>query len=244
MKIQSKIHIEKPCDAHRSNFVNSSCGQYCSICKEEVVDYTKKSKRELAELIKNNQLAKCGSFFPEQLEETYIHPLIRIPKVVWVYLSSLFLMHFSTKAVGNDHKVKNEVVVSTEVSKPAGTYKSETKIKGRVFHSEKNKPLKNVLVGVLNDTNAVYTDDNGVFELGVSAEMIDSNFTFRIYRKDLSLNGGYGGLWQKQYIKVNPETTNLEQMLFFMSKKQKPRRRLFRRKPVKGRIRTVRCPSF
>lgn len=73
MKKDFKISIPKPCHEDWNTMTPNQKGRFCSSCKKTVVDFTKKSHKEIQEYVEKNQGKQiCGHFYQRQLSDITI----------------------------------------------------------------------------------------------------------------------------------------------------------------------------
>lgn len=72
MENRKTLHIQKPCTEDFHQFTKTVRGGFCQSCTKEVVDFTNKSPKEIANYFQNHDRQKtCGRFRPSQLQVTY-----------------------------------------------------------------------------------------------------------------------------------------------------------------------------
>jgi hypothetical protein len=79
MSSKEKIKLVFECDQEWEDMIPTACGRYCTLCRKEVFDFTKKTIAEIQE-IKDTKGEVCGMFLPEQVEPDLIEidiPFIR-----------------------------------------------------------------------------------------------------------------------------------------------------------------------
>lgn len=70
-----QINIPDPCHEDWNQMTPNERGRHCDACQKTVIDFTKYTDWELAQLIKQNQGQLCGQFRPDQLGRN-------IPKII------------------------------------------------------------------------------------------------------------------------------------------------------------------
>ncbi|WGH74499.1 energy transducer TonB [Tenacibaculum tangerinum] len=93
-----KLTIPKPCHENWDAMTPNEKGKFCSSCSKTVVDFTKKSTKEIQEyLIANKEQRVCGHFYRKQLDsiviqlpETMFHQSLTFQKLF--IISLLFAM--------------------------------------------------------------------------------------------------------------------------------------------------------
>lgn len=67
MRINRSIEFEFNCRERESSFRNSGGGEYCSVCKTVVFDFTEMPVEEIQQIILANGGSACGKIYAEQL---------------------------------------------------------------------------------------------------------------------------------------------------------------------------------
>ena len=123
MKKQFQITIPKPCHENWNTMTPKEKGRFCDSCAKVVVDFTKKSTKEIQDyLVDNYQQKTCGHFYKKQLDSI----TIEIPQVSFtqqvsfqkLFILALFFVMgttlFSCKySDGKTQKIENIVIVDT-----------------------------------------------------------------------------------------------------------------------------------
>lgn len=127
MSSKFKITIPKPCHKSWNKMTPIEKGKFCDFCSKTVVDFTKKSAKEIQEYLVENKKEKiCGHFYKKQLDTI----TIEIPQITFkqqlsfqkLFILVLFFVMgttlFSCKYEdGNKQKIENIVLIDT-IKKP------------------------------------------------------------------------------------------------------------------------------
>lgn len=68
MKSPKHISIPSPCNVSKDILVQTELGKYCSICENEVIDFTKFNDEDFILFFKNRKGKVCGSVTQRQLQ--------------------------------------------------------------------------------------------------------------------------------------------------------------------------------
>ena len=80
MNSKFKITIPKPCHEDWNIMSSVEKGRFCNSCSKTVVNFTKKSTKEIKDyLVKNRNNRVCGHFYKKQLDTI----TIEIPKITF-----------------------------------------------------------------------------------------------------------------------------------------------------------------
>lgn len=123
MNSKFKITIPKPCHENWNTMTPKEKGRFCSSCAKTVIDFTKKSTKEIKEyLVENKNQGVCGHFYKKQLDSI----VIEIPQVTFsqqlsfqkLFILALFFVMgttlFSCKyADGQKQKIENVIISDT-----------------------------------------------------------------------------------------------------------------------------------
>ncbi|MCI5057953.1 MAG: hypothetical protein MRY83_17700 [Flavobacteriales bacterium] len=190
MKIKYKINIKEPCEMRHSSMADMGCGKYCFACKETVVDYRQKSNKELLEIIKTNQVSKCGIFNEDQVKAQYVHPLLKISNKIWAILGSLLIGTAALRAE-NFPSVKTEIKPEIDTDIRPGVIAKQTVLRGNVSKLYNYKPMKNVRISIPGQDIEVYTNKKGEFEIPINVTN-SSKIQLEVTFKDYLIHRGSG----------------------------------------------------
>ncbi|WP_405611334.1 hypothetical protein [Polaribacter sp. Asnod1-A03] len=123
MNSKFKITIPKPCHENWNEMTPKEKGRFCSSCSKTVIDFTKKSTKEIADyLVKNKEERVCGHFYKKQLDSI----TIEIPQVTFnkelsfqkLFILALFFVMGTTLfscqySDGKKQKIEKVIVVDT-----------------------------------------------------------------------------------------------------------------------------------
>ena len=123
MNSKFKISIPKPCHENWNKMTPKEKGRFCSSCSKTVVDFTKKSTKEIQDyLVENKKQRVCGHFYKKQLDTI----VIEIPQVTFqqqlsfqkLFILALFFVMGTTLfscqySDGKKQKIENVVIIDT-----------------------------------------------------------------------------------------------------------------------------------
>ena len=123
MNSKFKISIPKPCHENWNKMTPKEKGRFCSSCSKTVVDFTKKSTKEIQDyLVENKKQRVCGHFYKKQLDTI----VIEIPQVTFqqqlsfqkLFILALFFVMGTTLfscqySDGKKQKIENVIIVDT-----------------------------------------------------------------------------------------------------------------------------------
>ncbi|MFM9983647.1 MAG: hypothetical protein ACKVOK_00340 [Flavobacteriales bacterium] len=168
------VKLPMPCEIGEQYFSKSIEGDYCSKCKEVVVDFTRMSSDEIRNHLRCNAKVKCGTFNESQLTDPDLSECEMVSNgrlASWSVLRfvAVFLLLLATVRSNSfvyESTSSYEIVTESESKEDSDTYSQVQKVKGRLLSSRiKHKGIKNVKVTDLSSGNWTVTDRNGFFEL-------------------------------------------------------------------------------
>lgn len=165
------LSIPQPCTEKWGNFTPAAQGGYCSSCSKVVVDFTKKSDKEILDFFAHKAEHTCGRFRPGQMKSyvTNIPPIKINPGMTLLkagFMSLLFLLiNKQTSAQEVFATTKTEMVQYPNwVTETNGSPLADKVIRGIVTASEDGSSLPGVNIVVKGTTNGTVTDAEGRFE--------------------------------------------------------------------------------
>ena len=184
-----RITIPKPCHEDWQKMTQNEKGRFCASCTKTVVDFTKKSTKEIQEYLTENKGKRvCGHFYRKQLDSI----VIQLPDTVFntklsfqklFFLALLITMGttlFSCKTEQKTQKIEKVMLIDS-ITKVEKTIDSLT-----VFNpkdSLKTKPTfcpsppekKDDLI-ILGDLPII---DNGEIVIETTGDVVDTNYVER-----------------------------------------------------------------
>lgn len=183
-----KLKIENPCAAKWENMGQDENGRFCSSCKKNVIDFTTKTKREIALALANSDTKMCGRFTDKQLEESY--SLIDSPKMQanWYQsaAASLLVMLGAKEATAQSEAsmepqtrtesnilIGDTIILETPPSKTQQQLMETFVIEGKMIDSETREPILFHKIYTSDNKRGAISDMDGYFKLSIPA----SSFT-------------------------------------------------------------------
>ncbi len=179
MKYQ--ISIPNPCNEKWSEMTHTDTGAFCENCQKEVLDFTNKSKYQLAQLLATNQNL-CGKFKPEQLNIDIASLKYNRPSKIGLLLGVSTLVSiaspvFSQNKILDTKRIEQIDKDVREFNHPEKTSDS-IQIEGRVVYN--NIPLPGANVYFKEASYGTQADFDGNFVLSASIKMMETNPTLLV----------------------------------------------------------------
>lgn len=167
MKKAINISIQKPCSEKFNNFSKTQLGGFCKSCSKEVIDFTKKSDKEILTYFTSKKENTCGHFLKNQLKPYYEPRNKKELKKHSLFsaFSFAFLSIFSSNAIIAQKNNTNTVVTEPIKKSAKKQLPINAIVKGVVYSSTDNFPLPGVSVVLKNSIIGTATDFDGVFAL-------------------------------------------------------------------------------
>ena len=169
------INIPNPCNENWNKMSSSEKGKFCSKCKKEILDLSKKSNFELVDKLKINQNV-CGRFSPNQLNIVLNPNQKSVFHKTSFYLTLLTLLGISTPIFAKQNFIKTENIfpLKTRINLVENeTDKDSIIIKGIIFDSLNNEPIPGV--NIKYDKKIVLSDFDGKFEFKIHKKKYSKN---------------------------------------------------------------------
>lgn len=110
-----QLSITDPCHENWDNMIPAEKGRFCGSCQKQVIDFSSKSDREIAQFFKKPSSGSiCGRFMQDQLDRSIEIPKKRIPWVKYFFQFALPAFLLSMKAA-TQNKVKIETISNSSV---------------------------------------------------------------------------------------------------------------------------------
>ncbi|WP_289658344.1 carboxypeptidase-like regulatory domain-containing protein [Flavobacterium panacagri] len=157
MNHKIKISIPEPCHENWKEMSHAEKGKFCSVCQQNVIDFTKSSDKEIIAAYNKNS---CGRFRLSQVERGYIFP--KEKKSIWVIAAATFiaLLGLGNHTARAQGRPRIEQTTNQQDSKnPIVEYI------GTIYDTETNMPVPGVEVNVKGTRTFVTTDFNGEFTI-------------------------------------------------------------------------------
>jgi hypothetical protein len=168
-----KISIPKPCNENWEQMTSIEKGNYCLVCKKNVLDLTKSTDRQIVKIYNENKNL-CGMFTMQQIGRNLVLP--KEHKSFWMVVSTAIVSFLG---------IGNHTIHSQETSNNSSNNKIEI-AKDSILNINKEKPQSNkkrfLITGVVTDgkdpipgvavtikgkRKFVYTDSGGKYAIEV-----------------------------------------------------------------------------
>jgi len=182
-KIQ--LLLTNPCSENWDDMHPTAAGRYCNNCEKHIVDLTAKSDAELIQFFKKKKDNVCGRLLASQFNRELLQPT---PKASWQWLMPLAIgaMLISPAQANELRPVliqhdQGSSLPKTRVDSNVRPPVAVANISGQVTDQLNGAPLKGVKIRQKGFENVLaWTDSAGKFELTITAENLESEFTFEL----------------------------------------------------------------
>lgn len=150
MKNSFTLSIPEPCHESWNEMTPQEKGRYCNVCAKTVVDFTRKTDREIGKIMKSEGTI-CGRFKKTQLERPISLPRKRdalLEMIPPLYAASLLL----PIAVMSTQAIKAQEAHTTLTEQTPSTTKPQEQLQGRIS-VDLNTPNTKIIKGVISDDN-------------------------------------------------------------------------------------------
>lgn len=210
-----KLKIENPCQENWGKMSVNHGGKFCDSCQKNVVDFTTKTSREIANELKDATEKTCGRFTEAQLKEVYsVSSSPRLETNWYKTIAASFLVSFGVKNVeAQDTLVQNqgihsplhphELLIGDTVLVENKMVERELRIKGTLLDAKTGEPIPFQKVFVGDKVAGAISDFDGFFSLQFSSTILkdsiqlvvmnDHEYEQQIYyfnRSNFDLNEG------------------------------------------------------
>ena len=192
MAKQIKLHIPEPCHQNWNEMTATEQGAFCSSCKKNVIDFTRKTENEIYETVTRSKQPMCGRFTAFQLEQPIRKTEIKNGFFNWRAAATALAGLFSfskifahsdtapaTKQVQTEKPVMSDTILHTGISASTITGNLEMVkvpamentpqiLKGRVTDAETGEELPVANVFLKHARLGTVTDFDGNFQLEIN----------------------------------------------------------------------------
>ncbi|WP_299678161.1 hypothetical protein [uncultured Tenacibaculum sp.] len=184
-----KITIPEPCHENWQKMTPNDKGRFCASCSKTVVDFTKKSTKEIQEYLTENKGKRvCGHFYRKQLDSI----VIQLPDTVFntnlsfqklFFLALLIAMGttlFSCKTEHKTQKIEKITLIDslTKVEKTIDSlavFNPKDSLKTKPTFCPSPPEKKDDLI-ILGDLPII---DNGEIVIETTGDVVDTNYVER-----------------------------------------------------------------
>lgn len=184
MKNSFILSIPEPCHENWNEMTPQEKGRHCNVCAKTVVDFTRKTDREIAKTVKSERNL-CGRFKKKQLERPISLPRKRDAFFEMIPPSYAATLLLPIAVMSTQHINAQQTPTHTLEQVPSGintAIKPQEEIKGRIsvnpntshtkiikgIISDDNGPLPAAVVMIEGKNTGTRSDFDGNFEIEVS----------------------------------------------------------------------------
>ncbi len=184
------VQIPKPCHERWADMLPNGQGRFCASCQKTVVDYTALSDHELILLLNKTTGTACGRFRNDQLNRpVFISNKDKTP--VWRHWLGMLTMGLlswqTTQAQVNQPIIPAQRVTVLPEHRPSDQSVRDTssqdtapRITGTVLDIDsagRQMVLPGANVVIKNANRGVTADSNGMFQLKIPADLLNTPIT-------------------------------------------------------------------
>ena len=213
------ISIKEPCNEDWNKMTNNNRGKFCDLCKENVIDFTNISDKEIARIIQSNSGKLCGRFNVDQLDRPITISPIENKHYFWTKVAASLLLFFTAKEIIAQSKMPiHETIFSTDKPLKSDNNISENnnpiELTGIVVDASTNKPVANAKIQIMSPvfpgSSMVYkTYEDGNYSIPLADSTEKRTISLFIAAAD----------YQETTIKISYEDYNTQNNVFLSSAK-------------------------
>jgi TonB family protein len=164
--METRINIKKPCPENWETMKIGLHSRFCDNCQKNVIDFTKKDKKEILEYLLTNRTDKvCGRIYRSQLDFSNTDYLVTIQSLAKQQKStnlSFYLLTVGTMILASCNN--NTTDQKTSINADTTTIQTDTTI-GQVIEKIETQDTVGKCVKNLNDRHPIIPDDILVGEI-------------------------------------------------------------------------------
>lgn len=181
------IKIENPCQENWDRMHSNIDGKFCGSCQKNVIDFTSKTSREIAQIINDKQGNICGRFTSNQLNQEYsvgLAPRAEINRYKSIAASFLVMLGIES-AQGQEVPTKShvEMIEKTQTSTMIGdTILAEQNsndrtyvIEGEMIDAKTKQPIPFQKIYNKEKTFGALSDFDGRFLLQIPSKLMSDS---------------------------------------------------------------------
>ncbi|MXN89649.1 hypothetical protein GR160_00270 [Flavobacterium sp. Sd200] len=169
MASKLQISILQPCHENWQDMTMADKGRFCASCQKEVLDFTKLSDRQIAEVLKKDGKL-CGRFYTSQLDRDLVIPKEKSTLWVAAGAAAMTFISLGNEEVFAQNKEQETLQLQHETINDTASIPNQKIIKGIVV-DEFNVVIPGVEIVNLNSGKKILTDIHGYF--CIEAEVCD-----------------------------------------------------------------------
>lgn len=168
------LQLSNPCNENWHNMTATEKGRFCNACKEQVIDFTSMTDRQVLAYLNSNQGKICGRIYTHQLNRALVSynqkPSFGLQ---WILtgLSALFFSVVKSQppTVALQEKPRASFLTNTAVDAKTIEHNIVT-VRGSILNQEQQAILNAYVTG-FSDNDKIFTNKKGEFVLQVPANV-------------------------------------------------------------------------
>lgn len=182
-----KLKIENPCHEKWEKMHLNTAGKFCDSCQKNVIDFTTKTPREIAQIISEANGKACGRFTARQLELEYSVIIPLHNESNWyASVAASFLVMLGVKTThAQDTSVKTPLVITEKRETPLligdtviveqRVEEKVYRIEGQMVDAETGEPIPFQKISDITRRFGAFSDVDGKFVMNIhSSSLSDS----------------------------------------------------------------------
>lgn len=182
-----KLKIENSCHEKWEKMHLNTAGKFCDSCQKNVIDFTTKTPREIAQIISEANGNACGRFAARQLEQEYSASVTPCNETNWYQsVAASFLVMLGVKTThAQDTIVKTPLVITEKRETPLligdtviveqRVEEKVYKIEGQMVDAETGEPIPFQKISDITRRVGAFSDVDGKFVMNIhSSSLSDS----------------------------------------------------------------------
>jgi len=177
------IELGYPCPEDVASMEKTDCGNFCSTCSKDIMDFRDKSMEETKKILAENKSITCGIFNKDQMKKPTVDHVSSLFRIAF---AAVFLLGFNMNVLfGQSCEVSSPDHIKVEQLKA-----EKVKIHGQVLgFNEEVLPDTRIYYDYNETRYELYSDEEGKFEL-----VLDTDGNPPIIGEDITITFAYGGM--------------------------------------------------
>jgi hypothetical protein len=181
----TQLSIPEPCHENWATMHPSEKGKFCDLCQKEVIDFTTWTDDAVIQYFELNPQQICGRLAENQLVRINQILTTHAPKqpnlwrvFAWA-LSATTLVASGAKAMETQHTTLQSKNAAS-LTPPIEQIPIIQPIKGYIYDSYDNQPIKGAMIEIENLGCVAYSDENGAFTIASNLIAPQNSITLSI----------------------------------------------------------------